>query len=265
MIEPFDGMIAKIDRSEKHLRDLYEALATDPCMATNVNLLSVENQPEGRLATCSVQAGYPAPDFGLYLGDAVHNLRSSLDHLIYQLAIAAGNPSVGDRTQFPIYAVDTPKNRKRIDRMIKPISPDAQSRIKALQPYERRPLDPCVDPLWILSGLDNIDKHRLLLVAIPKFATLNLTIGIDETDHSVTVSDDNIWNPLKHGTEPLRFRFMVPYDTTKPETEVNVKAQPTISIVFDETGLKCDGCDIDSTIRFIIDDVRSIVHNFKDS
>lgn len=202
-----DGVRRKIDRSEQHLNEFHAAFKSGPMGATQVTLVSIEEQPEGRRVTGAITSGDLAPDIGVPLGDAVHNLRSSLDHLICQLATAAGNPAACDRTQFPIFAVDTPDNRKRIERWIRHVSPAAQAEIKALQPYQRRPTDAFGDLLWLLSELDNIDKHRLLLVARPHFRKMLLSFTIDGDTRSVIVSDRPEWQPLKFGTEPLRFRM----------------------------------------------------------
>jgi hypothetical protein len=195
------------------------------------------------------------------LGDAVHNLRSALDHAICQLAVANGNASACERrqTQFPIYADGTPDHLKRLDGWIRPVCDAAKDVIRALQPYKRRPQDPYTDPLWFLSELDNIDKHRLLLVASPKFATLRLKLTIDNETTTFTASNHAAWRPLKLGAEPLRFRFVVPYDNTKPETEVKMEAEPLVGVVFEQTGLKCDGVEIAPVFRDMAADVKAIV------
>jgi hypothetical protein len=258
------GVRAKINRAKQHLDD-FDAifLSNSPPITTKVELESIEEQPEGRYCIGSIVSGDLPPGIGLAIGDAVHNLRSSLDHLICQLAIAAGNEAVCDHTQFPIFAENTTDNKKRIKRWIRDISLPAQAAIKLLQPYERRKLDPLSDPLWILSELDNIDKHRLLLVARPHFTQMRLGVTIDEKTQFFTVSKHPEWRPLKFGTEPLRFRLNVPYDNTRPETKVEVKAEPLVGVVFQQTGLKCDGTDIRTAVGDMITDVMTIVDDFE--
>ena len=117
----------------------------------------------------------------------------------------------------------------------------------------------------MLSELDNIDKHRLLLVARPKFAEMDLSVAIDgETRVDITPSNHPLWRPLEYGAEPFRVRFIVPRDSTKPQTKVDVKAEPMIGVVFDETGLKCDGREAQPTIRDMITDVCTIVSDFEE-
>lgn len=257
------GIRAKLDRAKKHL-DEFDAvfLTGDSPVATNVKLESVEEKPEGRLCVLAITSGDVPPELGIPAGDAVHNLRSSLDHLLCQLAILAGNAAACDKTQFPIFAEDTPDNRKRIKRWIKHVSPAAQAVIESLQPYERRKTDPFGDLLWMLSELDNIDKHRLLLVARPHFNRMRIAITIDGETRYVAPSNHPQWRSLKFGTEPLLLRLTVPWDNTRPKTEVEVKAEPTVGIVFQQTGLKCDGADVRTTVGNMITDVTSIVNDF---
>lgn len=61
--------------------------------------------------------------------------------------------------QFPV--AEDCEGFRRIKWRIKDIPSDAQAEIEGLQPYNRRPDDPTRDPLYILNGLSNIDKHRL--------------------------------------------------------------------------------------------------------
>jgi hypothetical protein len=99
----------------------------------------------------------------LIIGDAVHNLRSALDHLAWQLveshaAITPGAPGPDENTAFPIYQT-APKKKFAALAKVQGMGPGAVSLLESLQPYN------CGDnTLWELSKLDNIDKHRLLLV-----------------------------------------------------------------------------------------------------
>jgi hypothetical protein len=108
------------------------------------------------------------PKIGLRVGDAVHNLRSSLDHLAFALANkgaeAQGNtmsPKVETRVQFPI--VSTPdKFKDQIDSgRLKYVDARAVDRIRSLQPF-RFGANYANDFLFRVSELDNTDKHRKL-------------------------------------------------------------------------------------------------------
>jgi hypothetical protein len=104
-----------------------------------------------------------ADHWPLLVGDAIHNLRSALDHLAWQLALRFFNGSTPPDTvirhiQFPIVSDRTtwPGHIHR-----KYMIPDD---VKPIEPYEPyHPREPGkLHPLEALVTLSNIDKHRLL-------------------------------------------------------------------------------------------------------
>jgi hypothetical protein len=103
----------------------------------------------------------PLPLWSLILGDAVHNLRSSLDHIAYELALrgvkAKGLSRKPDRrTAFPLQ-ID--QNSGQFDAaLIDIVNQDVRKEIKRLQPYDRR------NCLWPLAELDIADKHHQLVL-----------------------------------------------------------------------------------------------------
>jgi hypothetical protein len=94
-------------------------------------------------------------------GDILHNLRSTLDHVIYHLALVKDS-TVGDDVlsviEFPIRET-LEKYESARDRKIKRfIEPRAIKFIDFLKPYKGGN-----DALWKINELNNIDKHRRLL------------------------------------------------------------------------------------------------------
>jgi hypothetical protein len=108
------------------------------------------------------------PAWALMAGEIMFNLRSALDHLVWELHVRHYRgrsipPKVEIASQFPIF--DTAdKWRERGRRRIKPLSKRDQRAIHFLQPYVRR------NDKWSrtrralndLNELHNIDKHRQL-------------------------------------------------------------------------------------------------------
>lgn len=120
--------------------------------------------------------GEPPAEIGLIVGDCLHNLRSALDSLVYDLGrVWKGGelpPDVAKKSEFPIY-IDPDEFRKFRKRKIGAISPHAQADIEGLQPYNEwghfrsymallgmRSHPEAHHPLWLLQELSNIDKHR---------------------------------------------------------------------------------------------------------
>jgi len=111
----------------------------------------------------------PPLRFAVIIGEVVHDLRSALDHLVWQLA--ENNPKgngASERNQFPIFdKVDRdPKKwkdrRNRWRAMLSNVEPTHCATIKALQPY-RRAHRVLYCPLAELANLSNTDKHNVLV------------------------------------------------------------------------------------------------------
>jgi len=147
------------------------------------------------------------PTLGLVIGDCVHNLRSALDHLVLQLAILNGTFAGAERkTAFPI-CLDRGAFKHAVKNNVAPfISRTALDAIEESQPY--RTLDPATNiplgdqsVLWVLSQLDVIDKHRVILIAAPQVAAEGFTIHGPGGEMYQTPILPVKWKPLKDGEE----------------------------------------------------------------
>lgn len=105
----------------------------------------------------------------LIFGDAIHNLRSSLDHLIYAIAICKSgqvSPPDGRKLAFPI--TDSPELfaefcRKRLRSFVGDTK--LLTALERVQPHVRK--NPQFPPLLRqLREFDDADKHRLLQLAV---------------------------------------------------------------------------------------------------
>jgi hypothetical protein len=145
-------------------------------------------------------AEYP---LSVVLGEFLHNMRSALDLLTYELACAYTKPlpdDVAESSEFPIFGDEDRQGNggvghglfSKTDRSgspargsgffkIRGMDPRAQTRIEGLQPYKRG-ADFRRDPLWMLHELDRINKHRLLhIVAAAGVFQLRVDPGHDQT------------------------------------------------------------------------------------
>jgi len=207
----------------------------------------------------SVKAPPPDPQLSLILGDFVHNLRVSLDHLASQLAARDGhNIKKRSSLAFPIFT-DKSEYKKNEDRKIKKFIKDISvfEAIDEIQPYHLD--DPRTDPLWLLSELDNIDKHRTLVVIAPRIDKKGVpmfTLG-----------------PAKDGkppvaTGPYTMGFQV---ELQPNNPVFTKDSATHSITFwidttivlTNTGLLCDNWPIQKLIQILSTRVQEILNKFE--
>ena len=109
------------------------------------------------------------PMVAVIVGDIVHNLRSALDHLAWQLVLLDGRPP-NENTAFPIHLSSLNKNGNPRNLTIPPgiRRSDIMDVVERMQPYDafRHGHPPETDRLGILQRLNNIDKHRLLLTVV---------------------------------------------------------------------------------------------------
>lgn len=149
----------KLSRARKQLRDLRRTLeryvASNPCSYRR----DVNEEGTHYLYRLLVA---PAPDqVALIADEAVHHLRSLLDHLITAMIEARGKSANGRR--FPIFDVEpiTLKDRQRFEGCIDGVTDWAHDLIVSLQPYKRGDAAN-THPLWILNRLNNRLKHTSL-------------------------------------------------------------------------------------------------------
>jgi hypothetical protein len=90
-------------------------------------------------------------------GDAIHNLRSALDHLAWQLS-HWDNWKPTERCAFPIGFSLEDYNHKKVT-AVKGMSPEAQKAIDLRKPYKHGN-----DLLYAIHRLNIVDKHHQLFV-----------------------------------------------------------------------------------------------------
>jgi hypothetical protein len=104
----------------------------------------------------------PVLDWGVLAGDAVHNLRSGLDHLAF--ALCGDPPPNPDKSAFPIFDSEKGFDHKGCE-LLRGADAEVKRLIKAVQPGLRfkTPKAAHQDPLWLLYKLSNAEKHQLVL------------------------------------------------------------------------------------------------------
>jgi len=157
----------------------------------------------------------PPDDFGLIAGDAIHNLRSSLDHMAVELAWAGAKAHRVTMTakevqgiQFPIVLSEEDFKTQIGRGRLKYVQPAAQAFIESTQPYRMTPKMPAFSNLSLLGELDNADKHRLSTTAglAPRIIKINWPVAVNETPFR---NPEN-WVPPERGVEIGRFIFATP-------------------------------------------------------
>jgi hypothetical protein len=176
-----DGCLGKIERAEQHLADL-----DTRTMRFLENNVVVEGtfigQHNKELSQQIMKVRFPQPPIMLSIiaGEIAYHLRSSLDHLLWQLVILNKNRPIPGKSEFPIFW-DREKYKTSGVGKIKGVSGAAAARIEGLQPYHRGP-DFKAHALMALHELEGTDKHQMLAVVVNTIGIQSAAIALGPRD-----------------------------------------------------------------------------------
>jgi hypothetical protein len=198
----------------------------------------------------SIAKALPEQAWGLIIGDCVHNARSALDHLVWELSEVSTGPDPSDTdSQFPIY------DRANLfyqhaGRRIRRLPVEFQTLVEQLQPYHSQ--SPQGHPLWLCHDLNNIDKHKIIPVIVAAVQQPHVSVSagrLPVTEVKFTTG------PFIHNAEVGFIRFATPADP-------DVQVYSAFSVV--ET-LSSSPPYIDSrhTLRRILHNVARIIDAFE--
>lgn len=189
-VSAWDGIDAKVQRALLHANAL-ELQIRDYCQRRPFGVrlervLDTDGRPSIDVIAVDREVTLPSIALSLTAGEALHQLRSSLDHVIHQLVIANGQEQrLSTRHQFPIFTFED-GYRQRGRNMIAGVAPAAEHLIESLQPF-RRGRGP-QDPFRVLQALNNTDKHRILPVSVVVVDVLRLRDSADEVTYADAVT-----------------------------------------------------------------------------
>jgi hypothetical protein len=189
----------KVARAHEHIAAVKQ-LAED-WLDTDAYTIDREVDAETGYTVCKARIkGVPPEGIGLAVGDAVHNLRSALDHTVYLLAQRHHGESlpldVQESLMFPIIGNQNSKGqptdgasifediarRRGLDVWL----PENVLRyIKSIQPYHWKGDDFRFHWLWLVHDLDRLDKHRSIHVTTGWLASTVVSTPGDPTSHDI--------------------------------------------------------------------------------
>jgi hypothetical protein len=263
MTHPLNGCRAKLDRAENQLdalgdqlRNIFEGDAYTVGGQFNEVDYSISIVLEER-------EQFPVIEWGLALGEAVHHIRGSLDHLVYQLVVAqSGRPHTSH--QFPIVkkekdwkskVVNPPKNKRR--GALDFVHRDHIAAIKRFQPYTPTTGKPS---LLTLQRFSNTDKHRLIHAAATWLAEApQIAVRLTFPFPLRSVSHEPPGTPLRKRTEIARVVPGPGINTKSPDREVDVHTDLKLTTVFGEPGEENTRIGV---FRECLADAREIVESF---
>jgi len=151
---PIGGPLKRIERAKFHLDDLNSQFGvfmdSDPYPISR----EPDTKKGGYLYRIGVRSEPPA-SLGLIFGDFVHNLRASLDNLIYEIAFQNRR-----RLSFPVYSNGAKFAIEFAPLLRSSVSSQDFDLIEGLQPYHARDSWDDRLKLRVLNSFWNKDKHR---------------------------------------------------------------------------------------------------------
>jgi hypothetical protein len=237
-----DDIRLKLRRAEDHLNalsaEIRENVENHP-----ITIRSQENPIDDSFSAFLENVPEVKREWGVMLGDFLHNTRSALDHLVCALVVVSGG-TVRSRHQFPI--CDTPRDWERdVGRpprnsgRLGSIDPSHVAIIESMQPYQATTGLPS---LRILRDFSNADKHRLLHSAV--ISSTGVTVdGVGMIPLIVTkVFYHTPGTPLEEGANVARVRaeYLLAVDESgapqAPDLRMNVNVKVKATTAFGEPG-----------------------------
>src|ERR1051325_843458 len=237
----------KVERAKQHLRDLeverYSFMNNSPYRIEREN-----DSQTGYNIYRVFDIHIPPIEIGLIAGDIIHNLRSALDHLAYQLVLVGGG-TPNRQTAFPIWELSTEYHAQR-HRRVQGMSQNAIDAIDAAEPYQGGK----GAGLWVLHYMDIADKHHELLTALINVTEARFTIpGFWERNYRGVggVSFPNFGKPLKDGD-------VVATREADMDNDMNI----TFDVAFTEPDI-IEGRTVIKTLQRLVDLVDDLILSFR--
>ena len=230
MPDPFESVLWKIGRAKMHFetaKQVFKAFANTAPYGVFGDFDTQQRALRVRVSG----VGVIPTEFALVVGDAAHNARSALDHLIFALA--------RPRNRQEARGINFPIQKKRSDFLrnindpnrcpIPGVPRGVKTVIESLQPYHsrKRPDAKC---LGELKALDDWDKHRVLAMSISSVAGFKCTIKISKIKGTTALKRTQTFRRiLKPGAIIARAEFA----NTLMGAEMQVNPEMDIQPVFD--------------------------------
>ncbi len=244
----FHGAHLKIERANKHIRDLGEL--TNRLNQIRSHTIRVETNPDTGYDSLQFLPAKPIPgEFMCIVGDALHNLQTALDFVANDIELN----TTGKRTKHTKFPVADTR-----DELVAAIKGGFIHKapkgivdfiVDVIQPYETGD----GKPIWALHALDIEDKHRLLIPHL-QFQWVRHIRYKDETGREFEFPE---WAATGE--------YQPKYSTGKKKVQVTDNGHASIGVVFAH-GLPLSGKHIVPTLRnlavFIYRTVFSIEKKF---
>jgi hypothetical protein len=246
-VRPLENFTIKFGRAQEHAQQLSTAVANGYTVTTDADL-NPDATAEFRWIAGEGVPKIPPEWLGI-MGDAIHNYRATLDHMMWSLTLFDGG-TTGRWTQFPVLETDSWDDRgnSRERKSLRQLSPSRQEMVKDLQPYNGWN-GPGEHPLLRLHNLDIIDKHRHFNAVLHLPLTTEFQVK-EARDCELTDLDPvGLGKRLEPQTVIATWQCRI----TGPNPHIQVEAQFATQIEFE------DGLDVLETLAVIASYFRTDV------
>jgi hypothetical protein len=250
------GVHEKLRRAEAHFRDLYaESRAFIEREPQPWGISIPYYDPESGWYICKAIVNEPAPiRLGVILGDVIHNARSALDHLVWQLVLANGQtPRAGAGGNMWPVALEEKHWKAAVKTRLRGVGAPQQALIQQAQPYKEGRRTHNTSPA-VINALSNTDKHQVV------HATAALLIdpgeeakfSIRQGPGRIVRSEVRHGGRFEHGADLLRTQV----EGRSAETEVWMDGRGPIEVAFGERPITIS--QISAAIEWVKVAVRDI-------
>lgn len=156
----FAGAWLKVDRAKEHIRQLNDAITAYGKGKPYKLVVEQDPQSANHLWTIRRREGVPKDlpnDIPLVTGDAIHSLRSAVDHLIYRAVVLNGKTPI-KMTAFPFPGEAESLEAAIKRRHVQDAGPNVLDVVRRLEPQMAEG-----QALRAVHDLDITDKHKTVL------------------------------------------------------------------------------------------------------
>jgi hypothetical protein len=234
----------KLNRANEHIEQLEWEVEAFLNGTPNRTLIDYDAQSEQAFRDFHQHRPIP-PRLPVLSGDALYQIRSTLDHAICALILQAGG-TLTDKSQLPIFVWKPVKNDeiRRYEGQIKGITdPALLTYIEGLQPYNR-PNERHRYWLTILKSLSNSDKHRALTLQ---------TFYIEPRINLTTPLQDGMWLEIDRPDDGTPSPIEEPFPDGETIEIVKVQRRLSTAVTFAQWGDSGLMIDVASGLRTLLD------------
>jgi hypothetical protein len=233
--DPLEGPRLKWEGAVRNLEAIKGKVAE--FIESEPHRVTIKFEPEAGCHVARMAIGEePDPQLGIMVGEFVHNLRSCLDHIAWQVARLSNSAKVCNKNRASIYFPVCHSHKEFLKHPALPFFPeDARALVGSFQPYEGSK-GPRAHWLAGLNTLWNRDKHRLVHAALT-LADVGKTafrpaVLSPENDSPVTV-EALLYRYRDTGVYDKAEIAYIRFERSEPDVQqVHVASHPPVEILF---------------------------------